>query len=241
MLLVETGIMKTSHHKNIVGFFDCFFIDQKKLWVVMEYCDGGSLTEILDEFENVALTEEQIAYCCRETLQGLLYIHENNRIHRDIKSDNLLLTMAGGIKISDFGYAAQLEQKKSKRTTIVGTPYWMAPELIRGQEYTTRVDIWSLGIMLMEMAEGEPPYMEYPPLQALFFITTKGIPGLRQPDLWSENFLNFLSQCLDIDIEKRPTSKQLLEHPFLKSACEPDDWTDVILAVQEIRSQGEGK
>jgi len=115
----------------------------------------------------------------------------------------------------------------------------MAPELIRGQEYTTKVDIWSLGIMLMEMAEGEPPYMEYPPLQALFFITTKGIPGLRQPDLWSENFISFLNQCLDIDFEKRPSSAQLLQHPFLKSACEPDDWNDVILAVQEIRSQGE--
>jgi len=239
MLSVETGIMKTSTHRNIVAFYDCFLVEQKKLWVIMEYCDGGSLTEVLDEFENVALTEEQIAYCCRETLQGLLYIHENNRIHRDIKSDNLLLTMAGGIKISDFGNAAQLEQKKSRRTTIVGTPYWMAPELIRGQEYTTKVDIWSLGIMLMEMAEGEPPYMEYPPLQALFFITTKGIPGLRQPDLWSDNFINFLNSCLEIDVEKRPTSAQLLQHPFLKSACGPDDWTDVILAVQEIRSQGD--
>jgi len=119
MLLVETGIMKTSNHRNIVAFYDCFLVEAKKLWVVMEYCDGGSLTEVLDEFENVALTEEQIAYCCRETLQGLVYIHENNRIHRDIKSDNLLLTMAGGIKISDFGYAAQLEQKNQNEQPLL--------------------------------------------------------------------------------------------------------------------------
>jgi len=220
----------------LLNFFDAYLVC-KELWVVMEFCDGGCLTDILEEFENVALTEAQIAYACRETLTGLLYLHECNRIHRDIKSDNLLLTMNGEIKITDFGYAAQLEKQKSKRTTIVGTPYWMAPELIRGQEYTNKVDIWSLGIMLMEMAEGEPPYMEYPPLRALFLITTKGIPGLRNPDMWSPHFIDFSNKCVDIDVEQRPNSQQLLSHPFLTAACTPEEWTDAIIASREIKQQ----
>lgn len=198
--------MKTSDHPNIVKYHDSFLVNNS-LWVVMEFMDGGCLTDILEEYDTVPLSESQIAYICRETLNGLAYIHSLDRIHRDIKSDNLLLNMDGKISIADFGYAAQLKGNKEKRTTIVGTPYWMAPELIRGQEYTakvfpplstlsllahtSKVDIWSLGIMIMEMAEGDPPYMEFPPLRALFLITTKGIPGLRDPDSWSSEFSDF--------------------------------------------------
>lgn len=132
-------------------------------------------------------------------------------IHRDIKSDNILIGSRGEVKIADFGYAAQLTQQKTKRNTIVGTPYWMAPELIRGQNYDTKVDIWSLGIMIMEMAEGEPPYMEFPPLRALFLITTKGIPDLKDPGKWSSPFRQFVALCLEKDPEKRPDADELLK------------------------------
>jgi len=238
MLITEIGIMKTSHHQNIVTFYDCFLVG-KELWVIMEYCDGGCLTDILDEYTSIQLTEKQIAYCCVETLKGLAYLHNCHRIHRDIKSDNLLLNLKGEIKISDFGYAAQLGELKTKRNTIVGTPYWMAPELIRGQDYSNKVDIWSLGIMVMEMAEGEPPYMEFPPLRALFLITTKGIPGLRNPDQWSEVFIDFTNKCVDIDTENRPNSHKLLEHPFLKCRCSPEEWVDAIYAARDSRAQQE--
>jgi protein-serine/threonine kinase len=145
------------------------------------------------------------------------------------------------LSIADFGYAAQLTAQQQKRNTVVGTPYWMAPELIRGHDYGVKVDIWSLGIMVMEMAEGEPPYMEFPPLRALFLITTKGIPDPKEADKWSDEFKDFLKQCLVKDANMRPTGKTLLnvcdfasmfffllvilmfvcvsQHPFLKKAC----------------------
>eukprot|EP01125_Pyxidicula_operculata_P020160 TRINITY_DN73_c0_g1_i1.p1 TRINITY_DN73_c0_g1~~TRINITY_DN73_c0_g1_i1.p1 ORF type:complete len:1023 (-),score=327.02 TRINITY_DN73_c0_g1_i1:528-3596(-) len=238
LLITEIHIMKTSNHHSIVGYYDSFVIENH-LWVAMEYMDGGCLTDILEEFENVPLTEEQISYICRQTLEGLAYIHSLNRIHRDIKSDNLLLNTEGAVKIADFGYAAQLTDNKEKRKTIVGTPYWMAPELIRGQEYTDRVDIWSLGIMIMEMAEGEPPYMEYPPLRALLHITTKGIPDLRDPDQWSAEFQEFVSRCLDINQDNRPDAKELLTHPFIKKAADPRQIVQVIYDARESKKQSE--
>jgi len=217
LLTSEIHIMKESSHPNIVKYFNSFRVDDK-LWVAMEYMGGGCLTEILEQFDDCQMNEGQIAWVCQETLKGLSYIHSLHRIHRDIKSDNILIGARGEVKIADFGYAAQLTQQKTKRQTIVGTPYWMAPELIRGQEYDTKVDIWSLGIMIMEMAEGEPPYMEFPPLRALFLITTKGIPDLKEPSKWSQNFQNFVALCLEKDPSQRPDALELLKHPFLRCA-----------------------
>lgn len=217
LLTSEIHIMKESVHESIVRYHDSFRVDNQ-LWVVMEYMGGGCLTEILEQFEYVKMDEQHIAWVCQQTLQGLRYIHSCHRIHRDIKSDNILLGERGEIKIADFGYAAQLTRQKTKRQTIVGTPYWMAPELIRGQEYGTKVDIWSLGIMIMEMAEGDPPYMEFPPLRALFLITTKGIPDLKEPTKWSPEFREFVALCLEKDADKRPGADELLEHPFMRRA-----------------------
>jgi hypothetical protein len=215
LLSTEIQIMKTSKHPNIIEYIDAYIVE-KKLWVVMEFMGAGCLTEVLDQFDaGVHMTEPQIAFVCKATLKGLAYVHSMHRIHRDIKSDNILLGSDGSCKIADFGYAAQLTQEKAKRITIVGTPYWMAPELIRGQNYDQKVDIWSLGIMVMEMAEGDPPYMDFPPLRALFLITTKGIPGLKHPEKWSTEFKDFVSQCLEKDAENRPTADQLLFHPFI--------------------------
>jgi len=222
LLVTEIGIMKTSHHENIVDYINSYSIDDRQLWVVMEYMDGGCLTDILELFEDIKMNEAQIAFCCKETLRALSYIHSLHRIHRDIKSDNILLDTGGHVKLADFGYAAQLTQKQQKRNTVVGTPYWMAPELIRGHDYGTKVDIWSLGIMLMEMVEGEPPYMEFPPLRALFLITTKGIPPLKEPQKWSTDLNDFFTKCLEKDVEKRPSSSASI---YWKSMSRKRCWT----------------
>lgn len=231
MLVSEIGIMKDCKHRNVVEYYESYLVNDR-LWCVMEYLGGGCLTEILEQFEHFQLEEKHIARVCRETLLALEYIHSFHRIHRDIKSDNILIGSDGSVKIADFGYAVQLTADKQKRNTIVGTPYWMAPELIRGLDYCQKVDIWSLGIMCMEMAEGEPPYMEYPPLRALFLITTKGIPDLRRPEKWSPVFKDFLSQCLEKDPERRLSATGMLQHAFLSTAC---SGADLVQAVEQAR------
>eukprot|EP01103_Thecamoeba_quadrilineata_P006148 TRINITY_DN15873_c0_g1_i1.p1 TRINITY_DN15873_c0_g1~~TRINITY_DN15873_c0_g1_i1.p1 ORF type:complete len:393 (-),score=107.42 TRINITY_DN15873_c0_g1_i1:76-1254(-) len=235
LLLTEIDIMKNSNHKNIVQYFDSYVVDDKFLWVVMEYMAGGCLTDILEQFDTIQMNEKMIAHVCKETLDGLQYIHSLHRIHRDIKSDNILLGSGGEVKLADFGYAAQLTAQKSKRNTIVGTPYWMAPELIRGQEYDQKVDIWSLGIMAMEMAEGEPPYMDFPPLRALFLITTKGIPPLKEQEKWSAPFHDFVAQCLNKDVDRRPSATEMLKHPFLKTACKPSEFAPIIEQAKKLK------
>eukprot|EP01127_Copromyxa_protea_P005374 TRINITY_DN15312_c0_g1_i1.p1 TRINITY_DN15312_c0_g1~~TRINITY_DN15312_c0_g1_i1.p1 ORF type:complete len:484 (+),score=103.94 TRINITY_DN15312_c0_g1_i1:376-1827(+) len=233
LLITEISIMKSSLHTNIVQYYDAFIIENNQIWVVMELMDGGCLTDVLEQFDSVKLTEPQIAYVCKSTLLGLSDIHRSFRIHRDIKSDNILLNRRGEVKIADFGYAAQLTQEQQKRRTVVGTPYWMAPELIRGQDYSFKVDIWSLGIMLMEMMDGEPPYMEFPPLRALFLITTKGIPPPANPDMWSPELLDFFNKCLEKDVKLRPEAEEVLSHPFLATACSGLEFAPVIDKAQE--------
>lgn len=233
LLVTEINIMKNSRHPNVVFYNDSFMVEEQ-LWVVMELMDGGCLTEILEHFGPIRMSEPQIAYVCRETLRALVYIHSLHRIHRDIKSDNILLNSKGEVKIADFGYAAQLTKKQKKRNTVVGTPYWMAPELIRGFDYGVGVDIWSTGIMVMEMCEGEPPYMEFPPLRALFLITTKGIPDLKEAS-WSPDFRDFVSKCLTKDTQDRPDGATLLAHPIMQTCCEGPDLVPLIAKAAELK------
>jgi len=237
LMTTEISIMKNSRHPNVVEYIESYLV-RDKLWVIMEYMDGGCLTEILDQFEQMQLSEAQIAYVCACTLRALSYIHSFHRIHRDIKSDNLLLGTNGDVKLADFGYAAQLTQTKQKRTTIVGTPYWMAPEVIRGQNYDTKFDIWSLGIMVMEMLEGEPPYMEFPPLRALFLITTKGVPPLKNPQGHSSELQSFLNLCLEKSPEARGSADQLLAHPFIRMACKPSEFAKAIEEARRCKEEG---
>eukprot|EP01087_Luapelamoeba_hula_P003077 TRINITY_DN1289_c0_g1_i1.p1 TRINITY_DN1289_c0_g1~~TRINITY_DN1289_c0_g1_i1.p1 ORF type:complete len:485 (-),score=90.10 TRINITY_DN1289_c0_g1_i1:144-1598(-) len=238
LLVTEISLMKTTQHPNVVRYIDTYVIGNE-IWVVMEFMGNGCLTEVLDQFEHLQMNEKQIAYVARETLKALSFAHSLHRIHRDIKSDNILINAAGEVKIADFGYAAQLTQKKAQRSTVVGTPYWMAPELIRGQDYGTKVDIWSLGIMLMEMAEGEPPYMEFPPLRALFLITTKGIPDLKKVDAWSSDMRDFLRCCLIKEYDERPDADQLLKHPFLRQVATSDELLQIVVEAKKYKDADE--
>jgi len=236
LLTTEIGIMKSSIHPNIVRYIESYMVSDT-IWVAMEFMAGGCLTEVLEQHPNgCKMTEEQIALVSLSCLRGLSYIHSLHRIHRDIKSDNILLSGDGLVKLADFGYAAQLTVDKQKRNTIVGTPYWMAPELIRGQNYDQKVDIWSLGIMCMEMAEGEPPYMDFPPLRALFLITTKGIPPLKETARWSNEFKDFVAKCLDKENETRLDANDMLKHPFLRKAAPP---AELIRVIKEARATKE--
>ena len=232
-IITEVSTLSEYRHENVVNYIECYLINEM-IWLVMEYMDGGCLTDIIDQHDEIPLQEEHIAFVCHETLKALCYLHSFHCVHRDIKSDNILLKKDGSVKLSDFGYAAQLTKQKQTRTSIVGTPYWMAPELIRSQKYDEKVDVWSLGIMAMEMAEGNPPYMGYPPMRALFLITTKGIPPLKNADKWSREMNNFISRCLETNPTNRADSEELLKHPFLKVACSQQQFAELIERASEI-------
>lgn len=231
-LKTEIAIQKLSAHPSIVSYKETY-LQKDQLWIVMEYMHGGPLTEVLGP--TIDFPEPCIAYVCKCMLMGLAFLHRQHRLHRDIKSDNVLADFNGTVKIADFGFAVGLTEEQDKRRSVVGTPYWMAPELIRGLEYDAKVDVWSLGITAIEMAEGEPPHLHEPPLRALLLITTQGSPQLKS-EKWSAKFKHFLKCSLHLDPAKRASSEQLLLHPFIQTAC--DQATFSKFATHILSSRG---
>lgn len=233
LIINEILVMRDSKHRNVVNFIDSFLV-RGELWVVMEYMEGGSLTDVVT-FN--MMTEPQIAAVCREVLFGLQFLHSKGVIHRDIKSDNILLSSEGNIKLTDFGFCAQINEAHMKRTTMVGTPYWMAPEVVTRKEYGRKIDIWSLGIMAIEMIEGEPPYLNESPLRALYLIATNGTPEIKNDEDLTPIFRDFLAFALKVDPEKRASAHDLIRHAFIQTAEPLATLSPLVKAARRARNE----
>lgn len=191
---------------------------QKVIWIVMEYCAAGSLSDMMSVCKRT-LTEEQIACVMKQSLAGLTYLHGQKIIHRDIKAANLLLTGQADCKLADFGVSAEIATTLSRKRTIIGTPNWMAPEVIKASAYNEKADVWSLGITAIELAVGAPPHSDVHPMTAMFKIPSAPPPTLPNPSMWSKDFHNFIKVCLRKNLDQRPSAAQLLlYHPFVLKA-----------------------
>ncbi|KAM9839502.1 TRAF2 and NCK interacting kinase b isoform 3-T3 [Aulostomus maculatus] len=218
-------LKKYSHHRNIATYYGAFIKKNPpgmddQLWLVMEFCGAGSVTDLIKNTKGNTLKEEWIAYICREILRGLTHLHQHKVIHRDIKGQNVLLTENAEVKLVDFGVSAQLDRTVGRRNTFIGTPYWMAPEVIACDEnpdatYDFKSDLWSLGITAIEMAEGAPPLCDMHPMRALFLIPRNPAPRLKSKK-WSKKFQSFIESCLVKSHSQRPSTEQLLKHPFIR-------------------------
>uniref|UniRef100_A0A671YRV6 non-specific serine/threonine protein kinase n=1 Tax=Sparus aurata TaxID=8175 RepID=A0A671YRV6_SPAAU len=248
----EYNILRSlSNHPNVVKFFGMFYKSDNQaggqLWLVLELCNGGSVTELIKGLliRGQRLQEPVISYILYSALLGLQHLHNNRIIHRDVKGNNILLTTEGGVKLVDFGVSAQLTSARLRRNTSVGTPFWMAPEVIACEQqydysYDARCDVWSLGITAIELADGDPPLAEMHPVKALFKIPRNPSPTLRNPEEWCRSFNYFISQCLIKDFEARPSVTHLLEHPFIKQAQGKDVALQQQLAALILEQQEAG-
>uniref|UniRef100_A0AAQ5ZU88 non-specific serine/threonine protein kinase n=1 Tax=Amphiprion ocellaris TaxID=80972 RepID=A0AAQ5ZU88_AMPOC len=218
LIINEILVMRENKNSNIVNYLDRYVITCR----VTFHAELNEITLTLNCINKV-----------QACLQALDFLHSNQVIHRDIKSDNILLGMDGSVKLTDFGFCAQITPEQNKRSTMVGTPYWMAPEVVTRKAYGPKVDIWSLGIMAIEMVEGEPPYLNENPLRALYLIATNGTPELQNPERLSSVFRDFLNRCLEMDVDRRGSAKELLQHSFLKLAKPLSSLTPLIVAAKE--------
>ncbi|XP_058183126.1 serine/threonine-protein kinase 1 isoform X2 [Rhododendron vialii] len=210
----EIEMLQQCSHPNVVRYLGSYQ-GEEYLWIVMEYCGGGSVADLMNNTDE-PLEEIQIAYICREALKGLSYLHSIFKVHRDIKGGNILLTEQGEVKLGDFGVAAQLTRTMSKRNTFIGTPHWMAPEVIQESRYDGKVDVWALGVSAIEMAEGLPPRSTVHPMRVLFMISIEPAPMLEDKEKWSLVFHDFIAKCLTKEPRSRPTASELLKHKFIE-------------------------
>lgn len=217
----EIDILKsTSECPYVVKYYGAYK-KENYLMIVMEYCDGGSVLDVM-QVQDGPLTEQQIGSICYHILKGLSYMHSHKILHRDIKAGNVLITHDGKAKLADFGVSTKLLTTIQKHKTVVGSPYWMSPEVIVAQNgangYDHKADIWSLGITAIEMAEAKPPHYDINPLRVIFVIPNRAPPTLSKPENWSENFKDFVSKCLRKNSTERPSAEELLQHPFITAS-----------------------
>mmetsp|Transcript_24441 Transcript_24441/g.58977 ORF Transcript_24441/g.58977 Transcript_24441/m.58977 type:complete len:630 (+) Transcript_24441:299-2188(+) len=224
-IMGEIDILAKCNSPFIVGYFECFVCPPKKrmepgeMWIIMELCDGGSVSDLIEAAGgrgSFAMPEEAIRAACAGCVLGLEYLHKKEICHRDIKCGNVLLTNDGHVKLADFGVSAELTNTINKRKTVVGSPFWIAPEVIKEAHYDGRADVWSLGITVIEMAEGAPPHSNLNPLRAIFLIPSKPAPTLADPEIWSPEMVDFIRCCCKKDPSERSDSALLTSHPFVR-------------------------
>ncbi|XP_072257059.1 serine/threonine-protein kinase 10 [Pyxicephalus adspersus] len=245
--MVEIDILASCNHPNIVKLLGAFYYENK-LWIMIEFCQGGAVDAIMLELDR-GLTEPQIQAICKQMLEALAYLHSMKIIHRDLKAGNVLLTQDGDIKLADFGVSAKNVKTLQRRDSFIGTPYWMAPEVVmcetmKDAPYDYKADIWSLGITLIEMAQIEPPHHELNPMRVLLKIAKSDPPTLAAPSKWSPEFRDFLKRALDKNPETRPSTAQLLEHPFVNKGINHRVLRDLVAeakaeVLDEIEENGE--
>ncbi|XP_029030955.1 STE20-like serine/threonine-protein kinase isoform X2 [Betta splendens] len=229
--MVEIDILASCNHHHIVKLLDAFYFEGK-LWILIEFCAGGAVDAIMLELER-PLTEPQIRAVCKQTLEALSYLHENKIIHRDLKAGNILLSLEGDVKLADFGVSAKNTKTLQRRDSFIGTPYWMAPEVVmcetsKDRPYDAKADIWSLGVTLIEMAQIEPPNHEMNPMRVLLKIAKSEPPTLMHPSRWSPEFSDFLRRALDKNVDNRWSTAQLLQHPFVTSVTDSKPLRELI-------------
>ncbi|CAL8265518.1 unnamed protein product [Merluccius merluccius] len=248
--MVEIDILAKCDHRYIVKLLDAFY-HENKLWIMIEFCAGGAVDATMLELDR-GLIEPQIKVVCRQMLEALVYLHQIKVIHRDLKAGNILLTLDGDIKLADFGVSAKNTKTLQRRDSFIGTPYWMAPEVVmcetmKDAPYDYKADIWSLGITLIELAQIEPPHHELNPMRVLLKIAKAEPPSLDHPHRWSQEFRDFLKTSLDKNPESRPTATQLLQHPFVRSVVSnrplrelvAEAKAEVMEEIEDNREEGE--
>uniref|UniRef100_A0A7N8XJ52 non-specific serine/threonine protein kinase n=1 Tax=Mastacembelus armatus TaxID=205130 RepID=A0A7N8XJ52_9TELE len=243
--IVEIEILASCNHDHIVKLLDAFYFEGK-LWILIEFCAGGAVDAIMLELER-PLTEPQIRVVCKQTLEALCYLHENKVIHRDLKAGNILLSLDGDVKLADFGVSAKNTKTLQRRDSFIGTPYWMAPEVVmcetsKDRPYDYKADIWSLGVTLIELAQIEPPNHEMNPMRVLLKIAKSEPPTLMHPSRWSPEFRDFLRKALDKNVDNRWNAVQLLQHPFVTSVTDSKPLRELIAeAKAEVTEEIEDK